>query len=126
MPTRILAALIGLFHSANGLAMVVASRAWFDAAPGAGETGAFNPHFVMDVGLAFLAGGIAFLAFAWRPSLKLAALGCSGFLASHALLHLASAAQGHVHNLAADLLGVVLPAFAGLALAWPRAGDAHA
>lgn len=126
MLTRILAALLGLFHISNALYMLFAPEAWFAAAPGASETGPFNPHFVADVGFAFLAGGIAFLAFAWRPSLKLAALGASGFLMFHALLHLSGVAQGHMHNLATDVLAISAPAFLGLAIAWPRKGDIHA
>lgn len=126
MLTRILAALLGLFHAANGLYMLVAPQAWFAAAPGASDTGPFNPHFVADVGFAFLAGGLAFLAFAWRPSLKLVALGASGFLVFHALLHLSGVAQGHLHNLPTDLAAIALPAFVGLAISWPRAGDLHA
>lgn len=126
MLTRILAALLGLFHTANGLYMLVAPQAWFAAAPGAAQTGPFNPHFVQDVGFAFLAGGLAFLAFAWRPGFKLAAFGASGFLVFHALLHLSGIAQGHTHNLSTDLAAIALPAFAGLAITWPRAGDIHA
>lgn len=126
MLTRTLAGLLGLFHSANGLYMLAAPQAWFAAAPGASETGPFNPHFVADVGFAFLAGGLAFLAFAWRPGLKLVALGASGFLVFHALLHLSGVAQGHVHNLTTDLAAIALPAFIGLAISWPRAGGIHA
>lgn len=126
MLTRALAALLGLFHAGNGLYMLAAPTAWFAAAPGASETGPFNPHFVADVGFAFLAGGLAFLAYAWRPGLKLAALGASGFLVFHALLHLAGAARGHVHNLPTDILAIAAPAFLGVAIAWPRKGEIHA
>lgn len=123
MVTRVLAALLGLFHTANGVFMLVAPRAWFAAAPGAADTGPFNPHFVADVGFAFLAGGLALLAFAWRPRLKLAAFGASGFLVLHALLHLWGAAHGHAHHLAADLGAIALPAFLGLAITFPRKGE---
>lgn len=126
MLTRALAALLGLYHSANGLFMVAASEAWFAAAPGASAAGPFNPHFVMDVGFAFLAGGVAFLTFALRPRLKLVALGASGFLVFHALLHLWGVAQGHVHNLPTDVIAIALPAFVGVAIAWPRRSDLHA
>jgi hypothetical protein len=123
MQTRIIAALIGLFHLANGLAMLVAPGVWFARTPGAAETGPFNPHFIADVGFAFLAGGLAFLAFAWRPKLKFAALGASGFLVFHALLHLAGLAQGHTHHLAVELAAIALPAAVGLFITWPAKGE---
>jgi hypothetical protein len=124
MLIRALAALLGLFHTANALTMLLAPTLWWERAPGASSTGVFNPHFVADVGFAFLAGGLAFLAFAWRPHLKLVALGASGFLVFHALLHLwGVSAHGHTGNLPADLGAIAIPAFAGLALAWPRKGE---
>lgn len=119
----IVAGLLGLFHLANGLAMLLAPRVWYARTPGAAETGPFNPHFVADVGFAFLAGGIAFLAFAWRPKLRFAALGASGFLVFHALLHLAGAAQGHDRHLGVELAAIALPAFVGLLITWPAKGD---
>jgi hypothetical protein len=124
MITRALAALLGLFHTANALYMLTAPRAWFAAAPGASDTGPFNPHFVADVGFAFLAGGLAFLAFAWRPKLKLIALGASGFLVFHALLHLWGVANGHSHYALVDVLAIALPAFVGAGIAWPMKADA--
>jgi hypothetical protein len=123
MPTRIVAGLLGLFHLANALAMLAAPRIWFARTPGAAETGPFNPHFIADVGFAFLAGGIAFLAYAWRPKLKLAAFGASGFLVFHALLHLAGVAQGHTHHLGVELVAIALPAAVGIFITWPARGE---
>lgn len=123
MHIRVAAGLLGLFHFVNALAMLVAPRLWFERTPGAAETGPFNPHFVADVGFAFLAGGLAFLSFAWRPRLKLVALGASGFLVFHALLHLAGAAQGHTHHLGVELAAIALPAAVGLFITWPAKGD---
>ena len=69
-------------------------------------------------------GGLAFLAYAWRPRLKLVALGASGFLVFHALLHLwGVATHGHASNLAVDIGLIALPAFVGLAIAWPTRED---
>jgi hypothetical protein len=125
MLTRALATLLGLFHTANGLYMLAAPQTWFAAAPGAADTGPFNPHFVADLGFAFLAGGLGFLAFAWRPPLRLIALGASGFQVFHALLHLFAVVRGHSHHLPTDLAVIALPAFLGLAIAWPRTGDVN-
>lgn len=124
MIVRALAALLGLFHAVNGWAMLVAPTLWWVRAPGADETGPFNPHFVADVGFAFLAGGLAFLAFAWRPKLKLVALGASGFLVFHAGLHLWGAlAHGHASNLAVDVGAIALPAALGLVITLPTRED---
>lgn len=116
---RVLAGLIGLFDTANGLYMALAPRTWFVSAPGAMETGPFNPHFVTDIGFAYLAGGLALLAFAVNPRWRLAAFGASGFLGFHALFHLAHAAQGHGLHAGTDI-AVAMPALLGLALCWPR------
>jgi hypothetical protein len=123
MIIRALAAVLGFFHVANGLAMLVAPRLWYERTPGAADTGPFNPHFVADIGFAFLAGGLAFLGFAWRPKLKLAAFGASGFLVFHALLHLWDAAQGHVDHLAVDASAIALPALLGLFITLPAKGE---
>jgi hypothetical protein len=93
--------------------------AWYAATPGVTETGPYNPHFVVDVGFAYLAGGIAFLAFAWQPRVRLAALGASGFLVFHALFHLAHAMRDHAGYAGVDV-AVSIPALMGLALCWPR------
>jgi len=113
---------LGLFHTANGLAMIIAPRRWFLTAPGAAATGPFNAHFVIDVGLGFLAAGLAFLACAWRLQFRPVALGASGFVVFHALFHLS-----HFAMAAAEVpvtLAVAIPAFLGLALAWPRRNTA--
>ena len=119
---RIVAGLIGVFHAANGFYMVTAPERWFTGAPGAMATGPFNSHFVMDVGFAFVAGGVAFLAFAWRPKLKLLALGASGFLVLHALFHLSNLIHGHMVHAITDI-SIALPVILGLAISWPRRGE---
>jgi len=116
---RVLAGLIGLFDTANGLYMALSPRAWFVRAPGAMATGPFNPHFVTDIGFAYLAGGLALLTFAANPRWRLAAFGASGFLGFHALFHLSHVAQGHAVHAGTDL-AVAVPALVGLALCWPR------
>jgi hypothetical protein len=73
---------------------------------------------VIDVGLAFLAASLAFLAFAWRPEWRLLALGASGFIIFHGLFHLLIFIEhGGAHPAVAA--AVVLPALLGVALCWP-------
>jgi hypothetical protein len=52
------------------------------------ETGPFNPHFVRDVGAAFLVAGGGLLWYARDVRARPAALAGAGFLALHALIHL--------------------------------------
>ena len=116
---RLLSAGLGLFQTANGLAMILAPGWWFMTAPGVMATGPFNPHFVADVGLGFLAAGLALLACAWRPRLRPVGLGASGFVVLHALFHLFHLLMGVSVAPAVDI-GIAVPAFLGLALTWPR------
>ena len=65
--SRILAGGLALVLGINALAMLFGSFWWYNAVPGVTATGAYNPHFVRDIGAAFLvaAGGLGW--FAWRP-----------------------------------------------------------
>lgn len=119
MLVRILAALVGLANLGNGLFAAFMPEEWFLAAPGASNTGPFNPHFVTDIGLGYTACGSAFLAFALYPRFRLLALGASGFIVLHAAFHLLNLLGGHHAFVAADL-GIAMLAFGGLALCWPR------
>ena len=90
------------------------------------DTGPFNPHFVQDIGLAFLAAALALGARAWRSRYWPAAVAGAGFLAAHALLHLVMIVGGHSHHTGFDLLVIVLPAALALYSAFPAQGENHA
>ena len=92
---RLIAAILAIPTLFNGLAMLVAGPLWYETVPGVTETGPFNPHFVQDIGVAFLVAGLALAARAWRPRYWPAAVAGAGFLAAHALLHLVMIAGGH-------------------------------
>ena len=47
--------------------MLAAGPLWYETVPGVPDTGPFNPHFVQDIGVAFLVAGLALAARAWRP-----------------------------------------------------------
>ena len=64
---RQLAAILAIPTVLNGLAMLVAGPLWYETVPGVTDTGPFNPHFVQDIGVAFLVAGLALAARAWRP-----------------------------------------------------------
>ena len=105
---------LGAGNLANALWMLAGPMHWYAELPAAvPDTGPFNPHFVRDIGCAFLTVGAALVwaAFASKfrfPLVAAAAL----FLGAHALLHVYDTAAG---NLPAshwwlDLPGVYLPA----------------
>lgn len=114
--------LLGLILSANGIAMLAVPAIWYATVPGVADTGPFNPHFVRDVGSAYLVSGASLVwlsraAMAWP-----AALAGSAFLLLHACVHLGEAAAGitELHHLLRDFPGVVLIPILALWLAWPR------
>ena len=84
---------LGAFLAVNGLVMLAAPEPWF--ARVAAVSGAFNPHFVRDVGVAYLTSGVAALWAArapqWRgPLAAMAAL----FQAGHAATHIFDVLRG--------------------------------
>jgi hypothetical protein len=120
------AAILAVFNLANGLAMLFASSLWWNNVPGVPDTGPLNPHFVQDVGAAFLVAGLALAARVWRPAYWPAAVAAAGFLVAHAAIHLVMIASGHDHHAAADIATVILPAALALYSAFPNQGERHA
>ncbi|MCR5881172.1 hypothetical protein [Phenylobacterium sp. J367] len=117
---RIVAIVLAGVLGANGLAMLFAGQWWYGAVPSVPLTGPYNPHFVRDIGVAYLitAGGLAWFARAPRqgwPALVLAA----GFLTLHAAIHVYDAACGTAPLVAAarDFAAVYAPALIALGLA---------
>ena len=120
---RWLAGLLAVFNVSNGLVMLFASSIWWAHVPGASDTGPFNSHFVQDVGAAFLVSGLALGARAWRDDYWPAALAGVGFLAVHALIHVAMIVNGqHAHS-TEDLLAVIVPAALAVYAALPSRGE---
>jgi len=107
-------AIFGAISLANALWMLAGPMHWYTDLPAAvPDTGPFNPHFVRDIGCAFLTVSVALLwaAFSRRvrqPLVVIAAL----FLVAHGVLHAYDTlrgALGHDHWWL-DLPGVYLPA----------------
>jgi hypothetical protein len=119
---EIAAWVVGLGLLANGVFMLAAPAGWYAAVPGVMDTGPFNPHFVRDIGAAYLAVGAALIWFAAdRRALPAAQLGAA-FLALHAAVHLWDAAAGreHAHQLLIDVPTVFLPPVLAIWIVWPR------
>jgi hypothetical protein len=105
--------LFGIGSVANALWMLAGPMHWYVELPAAvPDTGPFNPHFVRDIGCAFLAAGVALIWAFFSPRFRLPLVSISAvFLAAHALLHAYDTlrgALGHNHWLL-DLPGVYLP-----------------
>ena len=109
---QLLIALTALFCLANGGFMVWNPLGWYQSLPTVQATGAFNQHFVRDIGLAYLTCGIV-LGYAARfPSGRwLAALAGSLWLAMHGAFHVWElwSGIGASHNFWMDAPGVLGP-----------------
>jgi len=115
----VLAGLLAMVMGANGLVMLFAGQWWYGVVPGVPSTGPFNPHFVKDIGAAYLVVGVSLGAFAWRPGGAFAALvAAAAFLTLHAAIHIgdALASPSCGQDLVRDLPGVFLPALISLGL----------
>ena len=104
---------VGLGSIANALWMLAGPMHWYTDLPAAvPDTGPFNPHFVRDIGCAFLTSGVALVWAFFSPRFRLPLVSVGAlFLFAHALLHAydtLSGALGHNHWLL-DLPGVYLP-----------------
>jgi len=104
---------IGVATIANALWMLAGPMHWYTDLPAAvPDTGPFNPHFVRDIGCAFLATGTALVWAFFSPRFRLALVSIGAlFLAAHAVLHAYDTLRGslgHDHWLL-DLPGVYLP-----------------
>lgn len=110
---------LGLAMIGNALWMLAGPMHWYEELPaGVPDTGPFNPHFVRDIGCAFLTAGVALVwgarSLVFRfPLVVIATI----FLAAHALLHVYDTAVGNLpsNHWWLDFAGVYLPVFF---LAW--------
>lgn len=125
MIVRALLVLLGLFHIANGLFMLILPMDWYATVPGVPLAGPFNGHFILDIGMAFLASGTGLMLGA-RAGRGAALLACAGatWPALHALIHVEGWAMHglphEAHIAASEIGGVFLIALLGVVLAWMR------
>jgi len=107
-----LAIVLGLALAANGFLMLLYPGGWYAIVPGVSETGLLNPHFVRDIGAAYLVTGAAIAALALDARAAPAALAGALFLTLHALVHVSDAIAGRLHadHVLTDLVTVFAPA----------------
>ena len=123
------AVILGLAALANGVFMLVSPLGWYFAVPGVTTTGAFNQHFIRDIGIIFLLLGTAFLTGAARSGARVALWSSAAlWLCCHALFHFWEVAVGICgpSALARDFAAVTLPAILSAALALWAASDRRA
>jgi hypothetical protein len=121
MISRWIAALLGGGLAVNALVMLARPLGWYDAVPGVPLTGPFNPHFVRDIGMAYLVATLGLTWFAARPRQGWPALVCAAaFLSLHAAIHVGDASCGGDpwRDLVRDFPGVFLPALITAWIAW--------
>ena len=125
MALRIILAAVALLLALNGLNMLFDPAGWYASVPSVPHTGPLNPHFVRDIGIAYLTSSLSVGLAAWRgayfwPGLITAL----AFLGLHALLHIWEAIIGlpaSMHMSTVDLVGVYGPAVILLAIVgWVR------
>lgn len=126
MVKRWTAVALAILAIGNGGAMLIDAERWYHTAPGASHTGAFNPHFVWDIGVAFTIAGLGLAARAWRARYWPAALAGAGFLTGHAVIHILGVFGGHAHSPLVEWLLVILPSFLAIWAALPAKGERHA
>jgi len=112
-PLGWLLVVFGVLTLGNALWMLAGPLHWYTDLPAAvPDTGPFNPHFVRDIGCAFLATGIALIWAARSPRFRLPLVGTAAvFLAAHAVLHVYDTLRGalEANHWLLDLPGVYLP-----------------
>ena len=106
--------LLGIVMLGNAIWMLIGPMHWYTDLPAAvPDTGPFNPHFVRDIGCAFLTVGVALVwaAYSAHHRFPLAAVAAL-FLLAHALLHIYDTSTGALPEThwQLDLLGVYVPA----------------
>ena len=131
MVVRVFLAVLGVFHLANGLAMLAFPAAWAAAVVHLGAPDPLHFHFIADIAMAFLASGTGLLLGARRGAANAAwAAAGAAWPALHALLHVKEWILDGTPPVTSDLinegLGVIVVGALGVALAWARLhkGDA--
>ncbi len=104
---------LGLSMIGNALWMLAGPMHWYTELPAAvPDTGPFNPHFVRDIGCAFLTAGFALVWSARTIEFRypLAATAWV-FLGAHSTLHIYDTLVGHLpsSHWSLDFAGVYLP-----------------
>lgn len=92
---QVLVALVALVALVNGTTMLIDPYGWYQAVPTVRFTGPANPHFIRDIGLAYLLCGCMLGYGALRPRERLlAAVTGNLWLSAHGVFHIWELATG--------------------------------
>ena len=124
MVVRLILGILGLFHLANGLVMLLFPSQWAAGVVHLTAPDHLHFHFITDIGFAFAASGVGMLLGARRGAANGAwALAGAVWPLLHGLFHLKEwIADGPppMPGLLTEGVGVILVGFAGIWLAWVR------
>lgn len=110
---KILFYAFGLISIGNGIWMLVSPETWYHDVPAAvPDTGAYNPHFIRDIGLAYFISGVGFIWMGSNVSRAYVVLvGQALFAAGHAVLHVIDVIMGRLplDHIWIDAPGILIP-----------------
>lgn len=125
---RTILGLLALFLLGNAIFMLLNPLGWYGAVAGVPDTGPFNPHFVRDIGVAYLTIALLTAAAAcWLRHAFVLMSAVTLYLGLHVLLHIWDVAAGRLDpdHLLIDFPGVAGPTIIAAALVyWLRADRA--
>jgi hypothetical protein len=113
MAVLVVAGLLSIIMFANGVFMLINPALWYTEVPGVARTGAFNQHFIRDIGILYAIIGGALLGGALRREFSVMLWGTAGlWLSGHAVFHVWEVAAGICgpELLISDFPAVSLPA----------------
>ena len=120
---RIVSALLAIVLAGNGLVMLFAGLWWYGIVPGVTATGPYNPHFVRDIGSAYVVAGGALGAYiAWPRAAWSAVVASAAFQLLHVGVHIFDAVCGTkpLADIARDFAGVYAPALITTLIAFKK------
>ena len=131
MAVRLLLLVLGLFHLVNALWMLAFPGQWAARVVHLPAPVHLELHFIADIGMAFLASGLALIWSARRgPAFAPWAIAGAAWPGLHALVHIREWVMDGPPMAMADILnegiGVILVGVAGALLAWFRSGTGEA
>jgi hypothetical protein len=125
MVVRLLLAVIGVFHLANGLVMLIAPGSWAASVVHLAAPDHLHFHFIADIGMAFVASGTGLLLGARRGvTAGVFAIAGATWPFLHALIHtrewLMNGPPPAMGDLLSEGIGVILVGILGVVLSWMR------
>jgi hypothetical protein len=113
------AGVLSVIMFSNGVFMLINPALWYSVVPGVIRTGAFNQHFIRDIGMLYMLIGGALLVGIFRRECRVILWGTIGlWLSGHAVFHFWEVMAGlcGTDALMESFPGVTLPALVSVGL----------